>query len=101
MNIEGELALQRQHLADQHAITEALMSHPDDALTADQQRAFDAYMLEVVALHQSAATVVDHDALLKRYYGHLLAINGMTVFLERLQEFLRAKQSQLGDRVHY
>jgi hypothetical protein len=101
MAIEGELALKRQNLVEQHAMTEALMSHPDDALTADQQRAFDAYMLEIVALHQSAAVVIDQDAFLKKYYGHLLAINGMTVFLERLQEFLRAKQPQLGDRLDY
>jgi hypothetical protein len=101
IDIESELALKRQHLAEQHGITEALLSHPGDVLTADQKRAFDAYMLEVIALHQSATTVIDKDDFLKSYYGHLLAINGMTVFMDRLQAFLRAKQPQLGDRIHY
>lgn len=100
IDIESELALNRQHLAGQHAIMDTLLSHPGNVLTADQKRAFDAYMLEVIALHQSATTVIDKDAFLKRYYGHLLAINGMTVFMDRLQAFLRAKQRQ-GDRAHY
>jgi hypothetical protein len=103
IGIESALALKRQDIADQHGITETLMSHPVNALTAEQKRAFDAYMREVIALHQSAEIVVNKDAVLKRYYGHLLARNGMTVFLERLQDFLRAKQRQrqLGEQVHF
>ena len=103
IGIESELALKRQEIADQHGITETLMSHRADALTAEQERVFDAYMLDVIALHQSAAIVMDKDALLKRYYEHRLGLDGMTVFLERLQNFLRSKQPQLqlGDRVQF
>jgi len=93
MDIEGELALKRQAMADQYAITEALMSHPAVALTPEQTHAFDTYMLDVIALHQTAATVVDKDAWLKTYYEHLLALNGITVFLERFQDFLRSNLS--------
>jgi len=93
MDIDGELALKRQAMADQYAITEALMSHPAVALTPEQTHAFDTYMMDVIALHQTAATIVGKDAWLKTYYEHLLTLNGITVFLERFQDFLRSNLS--------
>ena len=93
MDIDSELALKRQAMADQYALTEALMSHPAVALTPEQTHAFDTYMLDVIALHQTAAIIVDKDAWLKKYYEHLLTLNGMTVFLERFHDVLRSKRS--------
>jgi hypothetical protein len=69
------------------------MSHPAVVLTPEQTHAFDTYMLDVIALHQTAAIIVDKDAVLKKYYEHLLALNGMTVFLERFHDVLRSKRS--------
>ena len=93
MDIDSELALKRQAMADQYALTEALTSYPAVALTPEQTHAFDTYMLDVIALHQTAAIIVDKDAWLKKYYEHLLTLNGMTVFLERFHDVLRSKRS--------
>jgi hypothetical protein len=98
MNIEGEIALKRKNLANQHGITDALMSHLANVLTDEQKSAFDVYMIEVIALHQDAATMIQQDTFLKSYYEHLLALNGMTVFLERFQEFLRSREFQMDKR---
>jgi hypothetical protein len=101
MNIEGELALKRKNLANQHGITDALMSHLANVLTDEQKSAFDVYMLEVIALHQDAATMIQQDTFLKSYYEHLLALNGITVFLERFQEFLRSREFQMDKRANF
>jgi hypothetical protein len=101
MNIEGEIALKRKNLANQHGITDALMSHLANVLTDEQKSAFDVYMLEVIALHQDAATMIQQDTFLKSYYEHLLALNGITVFLERFQEFLRSREFQMDKRATF
>jgi hypothetical protein len=101
MNIEGEIALKRKNLANQHGITDALMSHLANVLTDEQKSAFDVYMLEVIALHQDAATMIQQDTFLKSYYEHLLALNGITVFLERFQEFLRSREFQMDKRANF
>lgn len=101
IDIEGELALKRRDLADQYGITDALMSHVAHVLTTEQKHAFDTYMQEVITWHQKANTIVEQDALIKSYYGHLLALNGMTAFAEQFQEFLRTKPPQLNPKVNF
>jgi hypothetical protein len=101
IEIESELALMRQNLADHHGITDTLMSHSSHALTAAQQSAFDTYMLEVITWHQKAATIIEQDTFLKTYYDHLLAINGITVFLERFQDVIRSQPLRFDKRVNF
>jgi len=55
----------------------------------------------VLVWHQKANIIVEKDTLIKSYYGHLLALNGMTAFVERFQEFLRTKSLQLDQQINF
>ena len=101
MDIEGELALKRRDLADQHGITDALMSHAELLMTTEQKRAFDVYIKEAIAWHQRANSLVEQDNFIKSYYGHLLTLNGMSTFVEQLQDFLRSQPPRIDERVAF
>lgn len=101
IDIESELALMRRDLANHHGIKDTLMSHSSHALTTEQKSALDAYMLEVITWHKKAATIIEQDTFLKNYYDHLLALNGITVFFERFQDFLRSQPLLFDKRVNF
>ena len=101
MDIEGELALKCRDLANQHGITDTLMSHAEPLMTVEQKSVFDAYIKEAIAWHQRANALVEKDDFLKSYYGHLLTFNGMSTFVEQLQEFLRLQPPRLDEKVAF
>lgn len=102
IGVEGDLAFKRNKIAEEHAITDELMSHSASALTSEQEQAFEAYLSDVIALHRRAHEIVERDAFLRTHYERLLTVNGMTVFWERLHDLLRSKQPQRepGDKLY-